>query len=588
MPRMFGPLLRYELLTSARKVRYYALRCAYVAALGFLLWLAHNVAVTSVGGSLPGAQAIKANAAVAGHFFVGYGYAQLLAAFLLTPALLAPAIAAEKERRTLDYLLTTDLTDRELIFGKLAARLLVGCLPIVAGLGLLGICQMFGGLESSDILALSVLTAGTMASVGALSLLVSVRSARTRDAALAAYFLAGLLFGAPHLLAAVASYWGGWLTRSNLAPTMAVKALESVAAHAEWAEPAFLLFQQNAGRVRWGAREDLQYFVAVHGGIAAVCAILAWRTVRGQRRKELDGSGAARRGRWFRHRFRLKIPLGNLPAMIWKELFASRGSGTWTILLTGLLSFGWLFAAAAQMALGHDVAGAPTLRAAWQLGATALGVWTTLAIAVRAATSVPTEIAQDTWAFLLATRLRPVDLVLGKAAGALRPLLLCGVLMGLGWLAAWIASVDMGWAALRTFGVVAGLGLLFAGWGLLVGLGNQKTGPSLLGTLFGFALVNGLAQLAVALVAVLLALTVQSSEFDFTFGFHAWAISFPGMLLWHTAGSEWYVPAKNESNFATPALVWCIAYPLAGLAFLAAAWRRFPSLTGRNEGTSAA
>ena len=51
------------------------------------------------------------------------------------------AVADEKDRRTLDYLLTTDLGDSEIVFGKLIARLATLSLILLTGLPIFSLLQ---------------------------------------------------------------------------------------------------------------------------------------------------------------------------------------------------------------------------------------------------------------------------------------------------------------------------------------------------------------------------------------------------------------------------------------------------------------
>ncbi len=52
---------------------------------------------------------------------------QLMIILILVPAYLAPAIAQERERKTLDYLLVSELSDREIVLGKWGARTINWC-----------------------------------------------------------------------------------------------------------------------------------------------------------------------------------------------------------------------------------------------------------------------------------------------------------------------------------------------------------------------------------------------------------------------------------------------------------------------------
>ena len=69
----------------------------------------------------------------------------------LTPAFTAAAITDEKERKTLDFLLVTDLSTREIVFGKLAARAGALFTLVLAGLPILSLIQFFGGIEGKNV-----------------------------------------------------------------------------------------------------------------------------------------------------------------------------------------------------------------------------------------------------------------------------------------------------------------------------------------------------------------------------------------------------------------------------------------------------
>ena len=587
-PRLFGPLLRYELLTSARRVRYYALRGGYVAALGFILWIAYHMALGSADGRGT-QQAIRANASVASNFAAAFGYAQLAAALLLVPALLAPALTAEKERRTIDYLLTTDLTDRELILGKFAARLLVASLPVVAGIGLLGICQVFGGLDAGEILTLTIVTLTAMVSVGALAMLASVRIARTRDALLAAYLLTALALGLPHVVSTSTQYWIALKHPSGGSATAPIPAWLVAARDGSegwrWTEPFYLIHERGAGRVWKGPTEDLRFFAGVHLGAGALMLLVAWLTVRGRRRAELAGAGGAS-ARWWRRRiFRTgwRMPLGWLPAMVWKEYFFARAMAFWPTLLAGLCSFAWLFACVVQVVNGNDASLTASMESAWRVGVVAFGLWTTLATAIRAATAVPTEIAQDTWAFLLATPLRPGQIVFGKAVGALRPLTMYAGFLLLGGAAAWIGSVEVSLPLVAALTTTAGLCVFFAGAGLWIGAAAQRTGPALLGTLGVFAIVNGVGQLAALLTSAFLAMAFQMSAPGFEHAAEIWTMSFPATMLSAASGIGIQKLGWSAAE-VTVGACWVAAHFLLGLTLLAIMVRQFPTLVGRGEG----
>src|SRR4051812_17744981 len=121
--RLLGPVFWYDLVRVARRQRL-ALRRAWY---GFALLVALYLLYTSV---LPhawlGGASVKPGdaAAFAGYFFAVFVVLQFAAVTLLTPALTAGALAEERSRNTLLFLLTTQLTNREIVLGKLGTRLL--------------------------------------------------------------------------------------------------------------------------------------------------------------------------------------------------------------------------------------------------------------------------------------------------------------------------------------------------------------------------------------------------------------------------------------------------------------------------------
>src|SRR4051812_9475335 len=135
----------YDLLRTTRRGRVALLRVIYALALLAALysvyarWFSRDKANTDA--LPPSAMAKFAEEFVGQMLFV-----QLGAVVLLTPAYTAGAIAEERQRGTLDSLLTTQLTALQIVVGKLASRLaqLVGVL--MTGMPVLAILPFWGGV----------------------------------------------------------------------------------------------------------------------------------------------------------------------------------------------------------------------------------------------------------------------------------------------------------------------------------------------------------------------------------------------------------------------------------------------------------
>jgi ABC-type transport system involved in multi-copper enzyme maturation permease subunit len=196
---MFGPLYYYELVRLARKGRTIVLRCAYALVLLVTLFFAyrnHFPNYDAVGDPFA-AEVVKGPylARLAHDFVLAVLVVQTIALFVLTPTYLAGAVAGERERGTLDLLFTTHLTDREIVFGKLAARVThVGGI-FLAGLPLLAATQLWGGVDFFALLAAFAAAGLNILAVGSVSVHCSTTARTTGEALAAAYVWIVLYLG---------------------------------------------------------------------------------------------------------------------------------------------------------------------------------------------------------------------------------------------------------------------------------------------------------------------------------------------------------------------------------------------------------
>ena len=75
---------------------------------------------------------------------------------LIAPTLTAGAISGEREKQTLDILLSTDMRYSSIILGKLSASLSQVILLIVSSIPILSLVFVFGGIEFLDIMKLFI------------------------------------------------------------------------------------------------------------------------------------------------------------------------------------------------------------------------------------------------------------------------------------------------------------------------------------------------------------------------------------------------------------------------------------------------
>ncbi len=196
--RVVGPLLWYEVVVLARRGQQPRLRALLVALLlgGLFVTYLNEFRGQELAG-LTGSARLDQSARFAGAFLNAFLIAQLAAVVLITPAVVGGAVTEEKERGTLDFLRASLLTNREIVLGKFAARLAFVGGVILAGVPVLALTTLFGGVDIWVLLAGYTITGMTAVSLGAFSLWLGVVRDTLRDVLLWVYSVtAGLtVFG---------------------------------------------------------------------------------------------------------------------------------------------------------------------------------------------------------------------------------------------------------------------------------------------------------------------------------------------------------------------------------------------------------
>ena len=121
--------------------------------------------------------------------------AALLAVAAMIPGYAAIAISDEKERQTLPLLLTTALSDREIVLGKSAARFVFVIVAALAALPVLSITFFMGGVEPRFLLVGFALIAGTAVLGTAIGVNAACSTDDLRSALTRAYGTAVMLIG---------------------------------------------------------------------------------------------------------------------------------------------------------------------------------------------------------------------------------------------------------------------------------------------------------------------------------------------------------------------------------------------------------
>lgn len=474
---LFGPVFTLNLQTTARRWRFFAVRLAYVLILFIAVLLEYYSYYSQAQYAGYGGVSRSGQANFANEFFTTFAVLQMLVVLLVTPALVATTIAQERERRTLDYLLTCPLSASEIVLGKLGARLLDMFATLIAGWPILALLHFLGGIEFSAIVRTSGLALLVLLFTGGVSLLISVWSPRSRDAILRVYLLELLLLCVPPFYS---SFLLGWHV------PIVGEICDVLAA----LNPLFGQFEIIISRAPWdGAWQELIWFVSAYLGGAIVCTALAAASLRrAYRTTVLVGT---RPPRWRLPR--LKLPLGDAP-MFWKECFSNSATARlgWLgriVVALLLLAFGGGSLAMLIFALSVPYGKEVLASYCWTMG-TLLASLALLYIGGRAAVSIASERDRDTWISLLTTDLNEREILAAKALGSAYSA------RWLVFLAGGLYVVGQGLHPIGLFAVpiTAGIFLLLAAFSTMLGLLfslSLKTGGRAIGVTLGLQLVVG-------------------------------------------------------------------------------------------------
>lgn len=387
-----GPVFAYEWLTQSRRWQHYALRSLF--GLGLLATMA---VVWSSGRNVAGSRSIQAFAEIGQAFFLGLTGTQLALVLLAAPAAAAGAICLDKQRGALTHLLVTDLSDAEIILGKLAARLVPVFGLLLASLPIVALAMLLGGIDPRALLGSFLILIGLVVLGCSLALTISVWASKTQEVLLATYALLCLWLMAIPIAYGLdyrggRGWWGApdWLVMTN---------------------PFFLAFlpylQPGTENLSGGA-----VFLVVCLAISAVLAAVATAKLRPvaanpriPRVRKPRASGKPSR------RWKDLLPGPSLDAnpVLWREWHRSRPSRItariWAVYLG-------LFGLFAVLSIGDERLGV------WSngFGAT-IGL---LLISVGAATSLSEERVRGSLDVLLTTPMATSAIVWGKWWGAAR------------------------------------------------------------------------------------------------------------------------------------------------------------------------
>jgi ABC-type transport system involved in multi-copper enzyme maturation permease subunit len=629
--KLFGPVLFYDLIRVGRRSRYIWLRVLYVGVLLAILLYTYLMWTwkyswgydADPSGNIP----LQLMARFAEWLFFTFMIVQLVLTVVLTPAYVAGAIAEEKDRKTLEYLLATDLRNREIVLSKLVARLANLLLIVLAGLPVLSFVQFFGGVDPDLLLAGFAATGLLMASLAGISIFCSVHARKPRDAIILTYLIVvayhglsflSLLFlikefsqAALGLLLGILTGLDAYLLPNTGLNLEMLSAGMAALADADYQPLVMARNGFNAGNLFLALYDlvdaldknmtladvlpdVLRNFAMFHGVIAVTTS--AWAVLRLRRVGLKEASGGSAAQTWGT-RLWGRPEVGTQP-MLWKEIFAEPG-----------VRFGWLGRSIIAMLiflsllpvafilyfvfergtrygnaledLGH------AMNVYVRIVGTLVACLTLLAVAVRAAGCLSGERDRQTMDGLLTTPLDGAAILFAKWAGCLASVRWGWVWLGL----IWLLGAMTGGMQVAAVPMLIGAWLVYAGFfaclGMWFSLVSRTTLRATMWTLL-LTVFLGAGQWLVTLFCCILPLSFLTRypghDIEYIFKFQAGQTP-PAVLFMFAFHGEMELRGQRDWENSMEMLGFSIlglgTWTVAGLALAALVNHRFQDMTLR-------
>ena len=179
-----NPLIVQVVSAGSRKMGHLAFRCVFlgVCLIGFLIVLARAETGTS---SASLGELARAGAGL----FANLSWIQVLLICLLGPLFTGGAITQQRHAQTLDVLLTTPMSNAQIVIGSLIGRLSFVLLLALGGLPFFLICRLYGGVTLGQILTSFGLAAAAALVTGSLAVAIGILWAGKNSAILVFYLI---------------------------------------------------------------------------------------------------------------------------------------------------------------------------------------------------------------------------------------------------------------------------------------------------------------------------------------------------------------------------------------------------------------
>jgi ABC-type transport system involved in multi-copper enzyme maturation permease subunit len=170
-----GPIFDKELRIASRRKRYYFLRVGFIIVLLVLLLQSWFITMSFTLMSGPAAFRAARMSVVARGVTVTIAWLEFILLPLLGAVMMSNSISEEINKRTLDVLLTTPITNVQLIAGKILSRMLQLVILACITLPLLSVIRSFGGVPWDFVITSFCITMTTTFLYAGTSLFYSIK-----------------------------------------------------------------------------------------------------------------------------------------------------------------------------------------------------------------------------------------------------------------------------------------------------------------------------------------------------------------------------------------------------------------------------
>jgi ABC-type transport system involved in multi-copper enzyme maturation permease subunit len=392
-----GPVFVYEWLAASRRWQVYALRTLFLTS--FLVALtvvwSSNQAASSIASS---ASTIRSMALLGEWFFVAVIGTQLTLVLLAAPAATAGAICQDRASGTLTHMLMTDLTNREIVVGKLAARLAPILSLIACTLPVLALLILLGGVDPGALLGAFAVTLGLALLGSSLALAFSLWAGKTHDALLGTY-----------------AVWGLWLLARPMIGELGRAFAWNLPLPSQTTDPYRLAFAPywSPGSVSWA---HYAWFLGITSALSVLLVGVAVVRIRSICTRDVVARRPSRilsrdaMGRLDPRKF-LPGPRLDLNPVLWREWHRTRPTRLGRIVMTLYVGLAAVFSFGVIVTKSPDVA-------AWVNGFQVFAGL--LIVSVTAATTLADERVRGSLDVLMTTPISTGQIVWGKWLGTFR------------------------------------------------------------------------------------------------------------------------------------------------------------------------